>query len=120
MAGLQDIAPTVANRCVTSAVRAPVRAAALAASQPAWPPPMTMTSNDSSWAVMPDFYRGITKPGRSKFAASDVSRETAGAGRSAPLFHVKHAKKRMKKEILFPHTKLFEDHIQDILNVDAA
>src|SRR5665647_1727796 len=44
MAGLQDIAPTVANRWVTSAVRAPIRAAALAASQPAWPPPITTTS----------------------------------------------------------------------------
>ncbi len=30
---------------VSSAVRAPMRAAAAAASQPAWPPPMTMTSN---------------------------------------------------------------------------
>jgi hypothetical protein len=41
---LQDIAPTVAKRWVTSAVRAPIRAAALAASQPACPPPMTTTS----------------------------------------------------------------------------
>src|SRR5262245_53119099 len=45
MAGLQDIAPIVANRWVTSAVWAPMRAAAAAASQPAWPPPTTMTSN---------------------------------------------------------------------------
>ena len=45
MAGLQDIAPMVAKRWVTRAVLAPIRAAALAASQPAWPPPMTMTSN---------------------------------------------------------------------------
>ncbi len=44
MAGLQDISPMVANRCVTSAVRAPMRAAAAAASQPAWPPPTMMTS----------------------------------------------------------------------------
>ena len=44
IAGLQDIAPMVAKRWVTSAVRAPMRAAAAAASQPAWPPPMTMTS----------------------------------------------------------------------------
>ena len=36
MAGLQDISPMVAKRCVTSAVRAPMRAAAAAASQPAW------------------------------------------------------------------------------------
>ena len=44
MAGLQDISPMVAKRCVTSAVRAPMRAAAAAASQPAWPPPTTITS----------------------------------------------------------------------------
>jgi hypothetical protein len=35
MAGLQDIAPMVAKRWVTKAVFAPIRAAALAASQPA-------------------------------------------------------------------------------------
>jgi hypothetical protein len=39
------MAPTVAKRWVTSAVFAPMRAAAAAASQPAWPPPTTMTSN---------------------------------------------------------------------------
>src|SRR5438552_19035849 len=48
MAGLHDIAPTVANRWVKSAVLAPIRAAAAAASEPAWPPPITMTSNESS------------------------------------------------------------------------
>src|SRR6185436_2780803 len=44
MAGLHDISPTVAKACVTSAVRAPMRAAAAAASVPACPPPTTMTS----------------------------------------------------------------------------
>lgn len=34
----------VVKRCVTRAVAAPIRAAAVAASQPAWPPPITMTS----------------------------------------------------------------------------
>ena len=76
IAGLQDIAPMVEKRCVTSAVLAPIRAAALAASQPAWPPPMTMTSYDSGRAVMPGFYRGAGKPGRDKL--------------SRRLFHVKH------------------------------
>src|ERR1700756_2271990 len=52
MAGLQDIAPMVAKRWVTRAVFAPIRAAALAASQPAWPPPMTMTSNESAREIM--------------------------------------------------------------------
>src|ERR1700735_4132765 len=45
IAGLHDISPIVAKRWVTSAVAAPERAAAVAASQPAWPPPMTTTSN---------------------------------------------------------------------------
>src|SRR5262245_47766646 len=45
MAGLQDIAPTLANWWVIKAVCAPMRAAAAAASQPAWPPPITTTSN---------------------------------------------------------------------------
>src|SRR3954464_1777979 len=44
MAGLQDMAPIVEKRCVTRAVAAPIRAEAEAASQPAWPPPITMTS----------------------------------------------------------------------------
>jgi uncharacterized heparinase superfamily protein len=47
MAGLHDMAPTVEKRCVTRAVVAPIRAAAAAASQPAWPPPITMTSKKS-------------------------------------------------------------------------
>ena len=50
MAGLQDISPMVAKLWVTSAVRAPMRAAAAAASQPAWPPPMTMTSK--AWLAL--------------------------------------------------------------------
>jgi hypothetical protein len=44
MAGLQLIAPTVSTLWVSSRVRAPARADANAASVPAWPPPMTMTS----------------------------------------------------------------------------
>ncbi len=38
------MAPTVEKACVTKTVRAPMRAAAAAASQPAWPPPTTSTS----------------------------------------------------------------------------
>src|SRR3954463_1480172 len=44
MAGLQGMAPTVEQRGVTRAVAAPFRAEAEAAAQPAWPPPITMTS----------------------------------------------------------------------------
>ena len=44
IAGLHDISPIVARSCVSSAVRAPSRAAAAAASHPACPPPTTTTS----------------------------------------------------------------------------
>src|SRR5207248_8178234 len=47
MAGLQDISPIVLRLWVSSSVRAPARTAAAAASHPAWPPPITITSN---WA----------------------------------------------------------------------
>ena len=39
------IAPIVAKSKLTSAARAPIRAATAAASHPAWPPPTTITSN---------------------------------------------------------------------------
>ena len=39
------------GRCVTRAVRAPMRAAAAAASQPAWPPPTTITSYRASIGI---------------------------------------------------------------------
>src|SRR6516165_10560535 len=45
IAGLHDISPMVAKRWVTSEVAAPQRAAAVAASHPACPPPITTTSN---------------------------------------------------------------------------
>ena len=44
MAGLHDIRPMASRRTVISAVRAFIRAAAHAASAPACPPPITMTS----------------------------------------------------------------------------
>ena len=44
MAGLQDIWPMVSRFIVTSRVSAPMRAAARAASVPAWPPPTTIVS----------------------------------------------------------------------------
>ena len=44
MAGLQGIKAILSASKVTSAVAQPMRADANAASQPAWPPPITMTS----------------------------------------------------------------------------
>ena len=43
--GLQLICPSVSRLCVKSSVRQPMRAAASAASVPAWPPPTTIRSN---------------------------------------------------------------------------
>jgi hypothetical protein len=48
IAGLHDIWPMVSSALVTSATRAPSRAAATAASVPACPPPTTTTSNSAS------------------------------------------------------------------------
>lgn len=42
--GLQEQTPIFDNEGVTNTVRAPDRAAAALASDPAWPPPMTTTS----------------------------------------------------------------------------
>src|SRR5687767_14258903 len=48
IAGLHDICPMLSSALVTSPTRAPSRAAATAASVPAWPAPTTRTSNCSS------------------------------------------------------------------------
>src|SRR5581483_3219320 len=45
IAGLQDIWAILSSSMVSSRTRAPMRAAASAASQPAWPPPTTTMSN---------------------------------------------------------------------------
>ena len=46
MAGLHDISPMRSSLWVSSNVLAPAREEAAAASQPAWPPPITMTSQN--------------------------------------------------------------------------
>ena len=69
----------VAKRWVTKAVFAPIRAAALAASQPAWPPPMTMTSKESAWEIMPRLLSRSWKT-RKQELLDDLG----------CLFHVKH------------------------------
>src|SRR5690349_9964992 len=50
IAGLQLIWPSVSIDCVSSSVRAPMRAAASAASVPACPPPTTITSKRAEGA----------------------------------------------------------------------
>ena len=93
MAGLQDISPIVSLRWVSSSVRAPARAAAEAASQPAWPPPITITSN----VLISRCIRVSDRPNK----PSAVS-----------LFHV--------KQNSLAEAKVPEDHIQQLVEVDAA
>ena len=52
MAGLHDSCPICSSAPVISATDAPDRAAATAASVPACPAPITMTSNDASSAAL--------------------------------------------------------------------
>lgn len=51
--GLQDICPNVSILWVRSNVVAPLRAAASAASVPAWPPPTTITSKTVGGVISP-------------------------------------------------------------------
>jgi hypothetical protein len=51
--GLQLIWPSVSMLCVSSSVLQPMRAAARAASVPAWPPPTTMTSACQRRMILP-------------------------------------------------------------------
>jgi hypothetical protein len=96
----------VANRCVTKAVLAPIRAAALAASQPAWPPPMTMTSNDVGVEIMADFYpQTITSGSRILVSGVFHVKQRLPAARSTAtptvLFYVKqpHAKELARQPL---------------------
>ena len=52
MAGLHESCPICSRAPVISATEAPERAAATAASVPAWPAPMTTTSNEASTAAL--------------------------------------------------------------------
>src|SRR3989344_1241309 len=60
MLGLQLIWPSVSMLWVSSRVLLPMRAAASAASVPAWPPPTTITSN--SWGYNMGTLRGLAGP----------------------------------------------------------
>src|SRR5436305_1870900 len=51
IAGLHDMRPMASRSIVTMATRAPPRAQTRAASAPAWPPPMTMTSYELTVAA---------------------------------------------------------------------
>src|ERR1700682_1538022 len=90
MAGLQDISPIVFFRCVGNSGRAPARAGGAAASQPAWPPPITMTS----YVLMgiPIAARHLVRQG------NNVSRETTS----------------------FADAEIAENNVQQFVQIDAA
>src|SRR6188508_266394 len=110
----------VANRCVTSAVRAPIRAAAAAASQPAWPPPITMTSKEAM-----AFIRKACNPGAglgTRFRCESRDR-CACESNLRPVFHVKHIglgsfcqKGKMNFDSL-PNAEIAKNHLEHILDV---
>jgi hypothetical protein len=56
MDGLQDISPIVENFCVISKVFEFILAEAAAASHPACPPPMTITSNVENFLLILDIF----------------------------------------------------------------
>jgi len=91
------MAPTVANRWVTSATLAPMRAATLAASQPAWPPPITMTSNDSI-VIAVALYTPQAKPG-----SSNLVHERFPEDPPVILFHVKRTRNEYKFIITYQY-----------------
>src|SRR5882724_6186253 len=121
IAGLQDMAPMVEKRWVTSAVFAPMRAAAAAASQPAWPPPMTMTSKICEGAVMGR--TSILERSNPKAVSGRWGRMfhvKRGSWAGPALFHVKRFVNRLNEGILLSHTELAEDDVEDVFDIDPA
>src|SRR5689334_1845056 len=133
-AGLQDIAPMVEKRWVTSAVFAPMRAAAAAASQPACPPPMTMTSKLFVVSLIPNLYPERRKVSRETGATQShsvsretppgaglvVSRETTGSGNlPLTLTRINHSYGRGPHPTAsLPYTELAKNHVENILDID--
>src|SRR5438874_624423 len=83
-AGLHDICASLSRSPVRSSVRRPRRAAASAASQPAWPAPTTMTSYASGCASM-----SLLTISRCSVATGIAVHQlpTAGAERARERFH---------------------------------
>src|SRR5690606_11338983 len=88
IAGLQLIAPREPRSKLTRPTRAPIRAATLAASQPAWPPPTTRMSN----ALMP---RPLIRPGAPvKMPAAFHVKQPSLSNAEAPEQRVEHVLRR--------------------------
>ncbi len=86
MAGLQDIWPIVSRFIVQRHVRIPILAAARAASQPAWPAPITITSNDIP-------YNNIRAISVAFFKVARNTRDTA-SGLQKSVLNVRHSTPR--------------------------
>src|SRR3954464_4408803 len=91
------------------AVFAPIRAEALAASQPAWPPPITTTSNDSSRVVIGRLLYPVRRSGKQQIRWI-VSRETSADAGEQEV--------EMNQKLLLADTKLPKDDIQDVVDID--
>src|SRR3984893_2249022 len=114
MAGLQDIVPIVAKESVTSAVLAPLRADTAADSQPAWPPPTTITSKVPG--ILSPFFRIIPKMFHVKhFHVFPRCRAQFIIGLIIKKFHVKQF-----GPLLLPDTKPRKNLAQNILDVHHA
>ncbi len=93
--GCSDISPTVSRLWVSSRVRAPALADAAAASQPACPPPMTMTSQVLEHACAPQCERPhpetVSRRGRISLIREDSPQRRV----VVPVFYVKHVRRHL-------------------------
>ena len=78
--------PIIAGSKLTSAVRAPMRAATAAASTPACPPPTTMMSNSCMQAAIPNSEVTV----KARLALAGVSRGTSLADAEPSEQRIKH------------------------------
>ena len=101
--GLHDICPKVSTLWVNSKVLQPMRAAASAASLPAWPPPITITSYKSICCI-------ILMPPHKGTHYSELT------DYAVAMFHVKPHRRTLRQ--LLPNTKARENFAQEIVRGD--
>src|SRR5262245_14612395 len=84
IAGLHDICATMSRLPVSTSTRAPIRAAASEASQPAWPAPTTITSYASGYSNVMDGHGVTCRSTRGEGSRGLVGRRRRLVGRRAP------------------------------------
>src|SRR6266851_516085 len=110
IAGLHDISPIVSIRWVKSSARAPRRAEAAAASQPAWPPPMTMTSYEMELAISRALYAATHSLSKPDESAEDHQTIFANLGETqAHIRRLGGAIVRSGEQYGSPHARLPRD-----------